>query len=260
MSDNSNATDVDQFNEMLRNLLESLASNASSGDSLHKFATGNVRSEFQTIFGLVQCTPDLSELDLNACLIGAILEIPQCCDSKKGGRILRPSCNFRYETYPFYDSTNIIIAAPPTGSALRPSSTQGENGDEIRPTETWQLDFATIMAATNNFSHARKLGQGGFGSVYKGKLFDGQEVAVKRLSRNSMQGDTEFKNEAVLVAKLQHRNLVRLLGFCLERKERLLVYEFVSNKSLDFFIFGKSKLNFLVDIGLYICYFKLLHS
>jgi hypothetical protein len=70
-------------------------------------------------------------------------------------------------------------------------------------------------------------------------LSDGQDIAIKRLANNSKQGETEFKNEVLLTGKLQHRNLVKLLGFCLQRRERLLIYEFVTNKSLDYIIFGK---------------------
>ncbi|PIA54958.1 hypothetical protein AQUCO_00901099v1 [Aquilegia coerulea] len=105
------------------------------------------------------------------------------------------------------------------------------------------FDFNTVATATNNFSN--KLGQGGFGSVYKGKLLDEREIAVKRLSTSSGQGEQEFKNELMLISKLQHRNLVRLLGYCISRKEKILLYEYMPNKSLDAFLFDPTKRNLL---------------
>ncbi|KAK9089540.1 hypothetical protein Scep_028622 [Stephania cephalantha] len=103
------------------------------------------------------------------------------------------------------------------------------------------FDLHSIMIATNNLSPTNKLGSGGFGSVYKGKLSDGREIAVKRLSKNSGQGVIEFKNEVVLIAKLQHRNLVQILGCCVEEEEKMLVYEFMPNKSLDFLLFDPTR-------------------
>nr|XP_043637912.1 G-type lectin S-receptor-like serine/threonine-protein kinase CES101 [Erigeron canadensis] len=107
--------------------------------------------------------------------------------------------------------------------------------------ELHYFTFQSISSATNNFSSTNKLGEGGFGTVYKGILVDGQEVAVKRLSRSSEQGVTEFKNETELIAKLQHTNLVRLIGCCVEKKEKILVYEYMPNNSLDFFLFDSEK-------------------
>lgn len=114
-------------------------------------------------------------------------------------------------------------------------------GIDFTTVESLQFDLNTLQDVTQNFSNNSKIGAGGFGSVYKGVLVNGREIAVKRLSRVSDQGEEEFKNEAVLLAKLQHRNLVRLLGFCLTGEERLLVYEFVPNHSLNHFLFDPRK-------------------
>ncbi|RYQ82319.1 hypothetical protein Ahy_B10g100910 [Arachis hypogaea] len=108
------------------------------------------------------------------------------------------------------------------------------------------FDFDTLMMATNNFSQDNKLGEGGFGSVYRGRLIKGQEIAVKRLSEDSGQGIEEFKNEVKLIVKLQHRNLVRLLGCCIEKDEKILVYEYMKNRSLDS-IFGYMSPEYAMD-------------
>ncbi|XP_058076440.1 G-type lectin S-receptor-like serine/threonine-protein kinase At4g27290 [Magnolia sinica] len=103
------------------------------------------------------------------------------------------------------------------------------------------FSFSSIACATGNFCAENKLGEGGFGPVYKGKLIGGKEIAVKRLSRSSGQGLVEFKNEIILIAKLQHTNLVKLLGCCIQGEEKILIYEYMPNKSLDKFLFDSSK-------------------
>ncbi|CAO2838516.1 unnamed protein product [Amaranthus hypochondriacus] len=103
------------------------------------------------------------------------------------------------------------------------------------------FSFASMVQATDNFSPSNRIGQGGYGIVYKGVLADNQEIAIKRLSRTSKQGKNEFMNEVKLVLKLQHSNLVKLLGCCLEQGEKILVYEYMQNKSLDYFLFDPSR-------------------
>lgn len=140
-----------------------------------------------------------------------------------------------------------------------------ENIFNREDTDLQSFDFQIIAQATGNFSSSNKLGEGGFGPVYKvlhdifeeinatfhqhnntnycddnfqGILRCEQVLAVKRLSNKSGQGLEEFKNEMVVIAKLQHRNLVKLLGYCIEGEEVMLIYEYMPNKSLDNFIFG----------------------
>ncbi|KAJ0489445.1 putative protein kinase RLK-Pelle-DLSV family [Helianthus annuus] len=98
-----------------------------------------------------------------------------------------------------------------------------------------------VARATDNFSVSNKIGQGGFGPVYKGVLKDGREIVVKRLSETSQQGLDEFKNEVICIAKLQHRNLVKLLGYCVHQNELILIYEYMTNKSLDWFLFDEAR-------------------
>ncbi|KAM4101961.1 hypothetical protein ACB094_05G186000 [Castanea mollissima] len=270
---NNISSNLDQFNDDLRALLDNLKSKAVAGDSLRKFTAGNESAlDFKRLYALLQCTPDFSDKECDSCLQGTFEGIPQCCSGKRGGRVVRPSCNFRFEDYSFFDaaylpSTNpttsegwnglstsqtvIIIVVPSVALVVliisiciylrvkrRPTKKEENIDDEIGSVESLQFDFDTIRVATDDFSEANKLGQGGFGAVYKGMLYNGQVITIKRLSTNSGQGDLEFKNEVLLVAKLQHRNLVRLMGFCMERNERLLMYEFVSNTSLDHFLFA----------------------
>uniref|UniRef100_A0A6N2M3S3 Non-specific serine/threonine protein kinase n=1 Tax=Salix viminalis TaxID=40686 RepID=A0A6N2M3S3_SALVM len=127
-----------------------------------------------------------------------------------------------------------------------PGSTNKESSSVDNRKKRWSknmelplFSYESVSVATGQFSD--KLGEGGFGPVYKGKLPTGLEVAVKRLSERSGQGLEEFRNETILIAKLQHRNLVRLLGSCIERDEKMLIYEYMPNKSLDFFLFGENR-------------------
>nr|GMD08432.1 G-type lectin S-receptor-like serine/threonine-protein kinase At4g27290 [Ipomoea batatas] len=104
--------------------------------------------------------------------------------------------------------------------------------------ELLQLSLRRIIDATDNFGEANKLGEGGFGPVYKGFLLEFGMVAIKRLSKESSQGLNEFINELKLIAKLQHTNLVRLMGYCIEDEEKILIYEYLPKRSLDKFLFG----------------------
>ncbi|KAJ8767210.1 hypothetical protein K2173_013607 [Erythroxylum novogranatense] len=263
---------VDQasFNEQVATIINNTATEAVN-DEYKRFGKKHRKYDEFDLYSIAQCTPDLSTSNCNQCIQFILGQLRACCSGKRGGRVLAPSCNFRYELYPFLNQTS----PPPNDQPTGPTSTRKGGGlkpcwkvivkikifvtclsrplvflssanlnfvvdHEITSVESLHFSFSFIEEATNKFSLANKLGRGGFGEVYKGTLLIGQEIAVKRLSRNSAQGTEEFKNEVLLLAKLQHRNLVRLLGFCLEGNEKILIYEYVPNRSLDFFLFNPS--------------------
>ncbi|KAK1359156.1 Cysteine-rich RLK 10 [Heracleum sosnowskyi] len=259
------------------------------------------------VYGSVQCTPDLSQLQCQNCISSALLNFANtsiCPEGKRGKRILTPSCNIRYEMDLFdvepplqppnqgtktdngtdeAKNSNMVAVAISTSVSITlvivllgfcacyyNRSKRVKETEEISP-ENQLLGLAEgrlgddylsqnfdgieqadpksfplirlylIRTATQEFSVENKLGEGGFGPVYKGRLVDGTRIAVKRLSENSGQGLKEFKAEVTLIAKLQHNNLVKLLGCCLEAKELLLVYDYMPNNSLDVHLFDSTR-------------------
>ncbi|KAK1415622.1 hypothetical protein QVD17_31405 [Tagetes erecta] len=119
------------------------------------------------------------------------------------------------------------------------------SSSQIGSAEVQLFSLSEISRATNGFSVDNKLGEGGFGQVYKGVLEEGQVIAVKRLSKSSGQGLVEFENEVICIARLQHRNLVKLLGYCIQGDEKMLIYEYMPNKSLDSFLYDESRKSLL---------------
>ncbi|TVT97128.1 hypothetical protein EJB05_57639 [Eragrostis curvula] len=129
----------------------------------------------------------------------------------------------------------VLLCKRKDGQKLTPPE-DCSNKEDIGCVDLEQLNLPFLLAATDNFSEENKLGEGGFGEVFKGTIQSGELIAVKRLSKHSSQGFDELKNELVLAAKLKHRNLTPLIGVCLQQ-EKLLVYEYMPNSSLDTFLF-----------------------
>ncbi|CAL5410888.1 unnamed protein product [Camellia sinensis] len=207
-------------------------------------------------------------------------DLDGCCDYCQDGTVLSRNCNMRFQLYPFYHEPTVngnrkkvkvamLVTGPTTfvlaglvagcyvirhqrsnrtrkdkeksqSALLRelanpPSVDINQEGEFVRSQDLPFMELATIKAATRNFSNTNKLGQGGFGTVYK------QGNSSQKAVKETWQGLEEFKNEVILIAKLQHRNLVRLVGCGIEGEEKLLIYEYMPNKSLDLFIFDSEK-------------------
>ncbi|CAN7081505.1 unnamed protein product [Brassica oleracea var. botrytis] len=185
-----------------------------------------------------KCMPDLTTVMCSSCLKQTIKNLPRKEENSMQVIIIAIVVPLGVYVLLF-----IVISSFYVTTRLKntyETATADDGGDDITTAGSFQFDFKAVEAATNNFSQRNKLGQGGFGEVYKGTFPNRLQVAVKRLSKTSVQGEKEFKNEVIVVAKLQHRNLVKLLGFCFEKEEKILIYEYVPNKSLDYFLFDST--------------------
>ncbi|GLJ22413.1 hypothetical protein SUGI_0421890 [Cryptomeria japonica] len=292
---------MDDFKATTSSLLSNL-SNLSYDPANRRFAMGSANySTSKAVYGLVQCWRDLSINDCKNCLFKARSSVENCCSKNQGGRALLGSCVVRFESYSFFDTTEVSSpeASPPTPTTSAPPTAgqaqskkkhsklpiilgvvgglimllvicliakrkrvksvifgspvnldtrneerhgySTESALLIQEHQHFIMSLEALAEATHNFHDNNKLGEGGFGSVYRGTNRDGKEIAVKKLSARSSQGTKEFMNEVKLMANVQHRNLVKLLGCCAEGDERLLVYEYFANKSLDTFLFHPTK-------------------
>ncbi|KAK7271658.1 hypothetical protein RJT34_27738 [Clitoria ternatea] len=195
------------------------------------FAVG----EGEGVYALAQCWKSVGRKGCGDCLRKAGNEVRGCLPNREG-RALNSGCYLRYSTVKFYNQRG--------GGG-------GGGGDENNfvqipasiKNSSLNYKYETLEVATDYFSSSRKLGQGGAGSVYRGTLPNGKDVAVKRLVFNNRHWVDDFFNEVNLISGIQHKNLVKLLGCSIEGPESLIVYEYLPNKSLDQFIFEKNSTN-----------------
>ncbi|KAJ1276199.1 hypothetical protein BS78_05G196000 [Paspalum vaginatum] len=247
--------------------------------------SGNSDGQFSNIFATAQCTPDLTPEQCRACLAGPMADMPRLVfpTNSTGASVVGERCGLHFGQYSFYNGDAMVRlhAGLPQGKKTSTSTPVLAivlavlgglcaltiiaflvwrkrrsprnasillNEEDMESFESILIGLSILRSATSNFDENNKLGEGGFGVVYKGALPDGQQVAVKRLSESTTLGLGQMKNELALLAKLQHKNLVRIIGVCLEEGEHLLVYEYMPNKSLDTIIFDPNKSK-LLDWG-----------
>ncbi|XP_044501574.1 cysteine-rich receptor-like protein kinase 42 isoform X2 [Mangifera indica] len=230
-------------------------------------------AEVEGVYALAQCWESVGRDGCRKCLEKAGKAVKEC-GLKREGRSLNAGCYLRYSNQKFFNDDKsdkdghvlglgitmaislataafiavFLFAAYVSYARIKKKKEERKNLDQFAiPMKNSCLSFKyeTLEKATDYFSASKKLGQGGAGSVYVGTLPNGKFVAVKRLVFNTRQWVDEFFNEVNLISKIQHKNLVKLLGCSIEGPESLLVYEYVPNKSLDQFLFEDNKTELL---------------
>ncbi|GAB2220469.1 hypothetical protein Drorol1_Dr00008121 [Drosera rotundifolia] len=266
----ANKTRKDQaYHDAVKDGVMQAAANApfNQGYSKAEVTVKGVMNE--SVYVLANCWESVSFSNCQACLENATSLILGCSPSTEG-RALNTGCYMRYSNYNFLNkeprsstkgrvvvivasilsSLVVLIVGVATGVYLwklrmihkrQRGSSDLQELVKILHDSSLNFKYSTLERATRSFAEENKLGQGGFGTVYKGTLPDGREIAVKRLYYNNKHRVADFYNEVNIISSLEHKNLVRLLGCSCTGQESLLVYEYLSNQSLDRFIFDPSR-------------------
>ncbi|KAL7590231.1 hypothetical protein Lser_V15G41136 [Lactuca serriola] len=237
------------------------------------FARGeSVVNVNESVFVMADCWRTLSPAECRRCLENASAAISKCLPSSEG-RALNSGCFMRYSDTDFLNPIPVATISSNRGMVLaivvsivssvtvltvalmiilyimkhrliqkkRRGSYDAKKLSKMLNDSSLHFKYSTIEKATSNWNECNKLGQGGFGTVYKGVLSDGREIAVKRLFFNNKFRATDFYNEVNMISSVEHKNLVRLLGCSCSGPESILVYEYLPNLSLDRFIFDATK-------------------
>eukprot|EP01018_Ginkgo_biloba_P011247 Gb_12819 [translate_table: standard] len=271
--------EANQFVATSQTLLDDLCAATPSIDGFFAAQMRQLSSDATKIYALAQCTRSVSESGCRECLRIANSNI-KTCFPVTDGRAVDVGCYLRYSTSSFFPSNATTDLTPFLSSGRKSKSklwiivgvVGGVIGvslmillfmfrhslllDRFRPPLQKQedasgatelrgpvnFDYKILRDATRNFDASNKLGEGGFGQVYKGTIKNGRTVAVKKLSLGqSPRVIAEFESEVKLISNVHHRNLVRFLGCCNKGPERLLVYEYMPNGSLDRVLFGENR-------------------
>ncbi|XP_059073821.1 cysteine-rich receptor-like protein kinase 2 [Cryptomeria japonica] len=271
---NINSPEVRKFDSILFTILPKLVERVTANKGFSKSVDDAVTNSSQKIYSLAQCARDIDMEACKQCLVEASKYLNNCSQGALGGHFVSGCCYLRYLTVNFFHgedssggkqtpnpSNNPVHSISGTASmfmALAVVLRKGRKTNWLnRNVDLQQKDedisvaaygampelrlrykFETLQSCTGNFNQENKLGQGAFGSVYKGVLPNDKEIAVKRLLFfNKDRGVKEFLNEVNMISNVRHKNLVKLLGCSVKDTERLLVYEYLPNKSLDYHLF-----------------------
>ncbi|KAK9063460.1 hypothetical protein SSX86_017330 [Deinandra increscens subsp. villosa] len=231
-----------------------------------------VASRNDSAYVLAECWRTLSPDSCRACLENASGSITKCLPWSEG-RVLNTGCFMRYSDVDFLNHVSVTKSSSNKGKKIaiivsvvsslavltvalmvgvyirkqryiqkkRKGSYDAKKMSKMLNDSSLNFKYSTVEKATGNWDESNKLGQGGFGTVYKGVLLDGREIAVKRLYFNNKFRAADFYNEVNMISSVEHKNLVRLLGCSCLGPESILVYEYLPNMSLDRFIFDGTR-------------------